>query len=51
MLDNKNIKITRLNKSFNYKNLELFKIIKIINNIIYELKLFNKINIYFIFYL
>ena len=35
MLDNRNIKITRLNKSLNYKNLRLFKIIRVINNIAY----------------
>ena len=39
MLNVKNIKINRLNKSLNYKNMIFFKIIKIINNIIYKLKL------------
>ncbi len=39
ILNNKNIKITRLNKSLNYKNLKLFEIIRVINNMIYELEL------------
>ena len=51
MLDNKNIKIARLNKSLNYKNLKLFKIIKAINNIIYKLKFLDDINIFSIFHL
>ena len=51
MLNNRNIRITRLNKSLNYKNLELYKIVKVINNIIYELKLSNDLNIYLVFYL
>ena len=51
MLNNRNIRITRSNKSLNYKNLELYKIVKVINNIIYELKLPNDLNIYLVFYL
>ena len=51
MLNNRNIKITRLNKSLNYKNLRLFKIVKIINNIVYKLKLLDDINIFSIFHL
>ena len=51
MLNSRNIRIIRSNKSLNYKNLDPFKIIKVINNIIYELKLSNKINVYLIFHL
>ena len=51
MLDNRNIKIIRSNKSLNYKNLEPFRVVRAINNIIYELNLSKKINIYSIFYL
>ena len=51
ILNNRNIKIDRSNKSLDHKNFELFKIIKIINNIIYELKLSERINIFSIFYL
>ena len=50
MLNSRNIKITRLNKSLNYKNLELFKIIRAINNIAYKLKLSNEINVYSMFH-
>ena len=50
IFDNKNIKIFRLNKSFDYKNLGFFFVIKIINNIIYKFKLLNEINIFFVFY-
>ena len=50
MLNNKNIKINRSSKSLNYKNINLYKIIKVINNIIYRLKLSKEINIFFIFY-
>ena len=51
MLNSRNIKIIRLNKSLDYKNLELFQIIRVINNMAYELELSNEINIYSIFYL
>ena len=51
MLDSKNIKTLKLNKSLNHKNLKSFKVIKTINNITYELKLPNKINIYPVFHL
>ena len=52
LLDNKNIKITRFNKLINYKNLGLYKIIKVFNNFTYKLDLFNSINnIYLVFYL
>ena len=40
ILNNRNIKTIKLNKSFNYKNLGSFKIIKIYDNFVYELKLF-----------
>ena len=50
ILNSRNIKIIRLNKSLNYKNLELFRIIRVINNIVYELELSDEINIYSIFY-
>ena len=39
MLNNRNIKTIKLNKSLTYKNLNLFKIIKAYKNSIYELKL------------
>ena len=42
MLNVKNIKTNRSSKSLNYKNINSFKIIKIINNIIYELNLSKK---------
>ena len=51
ILNNRNIRTIRLNKSLNYKNLELYRIVRVINNIIYELKLFDELNIYLIFYL
>ena len=51
MLNSRNIKIIRLNKSLDYKNLKPFKVIKAINNIIYKLELSDEINIYLIFYL
>lgn len=51
MLNIKNIKRNWLSKFLNHKNINFFKILKIINNIIYELKLSKKINIFFIFYL
>ena len=50
MLNDKNIKINRLSKSLNHKNINLYKIIKVINNIIYKLKLSKKINIFSIFH-
>ena len=52
MLDFKNLKIARSNKNLNYKNLKFFKIIRVINNSVYELKLSNNMqNIYSMFYL
>ena len=51
MLDSRNIKTTRLNKSLNYKNLDSFKIVRVINNITYKLKLSKDMNVFSIFYL
>ena len=51
MLDSRNIKTARLNKSLDYKNLGSFKITKVINNMIYELELLDGMNIYPVFYL
>ena len=51
MLNIKNIKTNRSSKSLNYKNINSFRIIKVINNIIYELNLSKKMNIFFIFHL
>ena len=51
MLNTKNIKITKLNNSLDYKNLNLFQIKKIIDNMIYELNLFKlMLNIFFMFH-
>ena len=51
MLNNRNIKIIKLNKFFNYKNLDFFKIVKIYENSIYELKLLTLIRrLCFVFY-
>ena len=52
MLNNRNIKTIKSNKLLNHKNLDLYKIIKIYNNFVYELKLslFMK-RIYLIFHL
>lgn len=52
MLNIKNIKITRFTKLLNYKNITLFKIIRIINNIIYKLNFLKTIaKIFSMFYL
>ena len=51
ILNSRNIKIARPNKFLNYKNLESFKIVRVINNIVYELKLSNRIDSFSIFYL
>ena len=51
MLNNKNIKINRSSKFLNYKNLDFYKIIKVINNMIYKLKLSKRINFFFVFHL
>ena len=51
MLDSRNIRIIRSNKSLDYKNLKLFKIIKAINNMTYKLKLSDEINVYLVFHL
>ena len=51
MLNIKNIKMNRSSKSLNYKNINFYKITRIINNITYKLNLLKEINIFFIFYL
>ena len=52
MLNFKNIIIIRLNKSLEHKNANSYKIVQIINNYNYKLKLFKLIKqIYSIFYL
>ena len=51
MLNSRNIKIVKLNKSFDYKNFESFKIIKS-HELIYELKFsISMKRLYFIFHL
>ena len=51
MLNFRNIKIIKLNKSLDHKNIKSFKIIRAINNSIYKLNLFNTIKkVFFIFY-
>ena len=50
ILDSRNIKIIQPNKFLNYKNLGSFRIIRVINNIVYELELSEEINIFFVFY-
>ena len=52
MLDTRNIKITCLNKLLDHKNLGPFKIIRVINNLVYKLKLLlSMAGIFSIFYL
>ena len=50
MLDSRNIKTTRLNYLLDYKNLGPFPVTRVINNIAYELKLPEGINIYPVFH-
>ena len=51
MLNNRNIKTFKLNKSLNYKNLKIFKIIKF-HELIYKLKFLTSMKrLYFIFHL
>ena len=51
ILNNRNIKIIKPNKLLNYKNFDSYKIIKIYNNFVYELKLSLFIRkMYFIFH-
>ena len=50
MLNVKNIKINRSNKSLNYKNINSFRIIKVINNMTYKLNLSKEINTFSIFH-
>ena len=52
MLNARNIKTVRLSKSLNYKNLKSFKIVCVINNSAYKLKLLKFIkSVYLVFYL
>jgi len=52
ILNTRNIAIAKLSKSLEHKNIDFYKIVKVINNYVYELKLFKSIKlIYFIFYL
>ena len=39
MLDRRNIKALRLSRLLDYKNIDLFKIKRVLNNITYELNL------------
>ena len=39
MLNIRNIKTIYLNKLLDYKNLRLFKVVRVINNLVYKLKL------------
>ena len=50
MLDSRNIKTTRLNYSLDHKNLGPFPVTRVINNMVYELKLPERINIYLVFH-
>ena len=50
MLNSRNIKIIRLNKSLDYKNLGPYRIKRAINNIVYKLNLSKDINIYSVFH-
>ena len=50
MLDSRNIKTTRPNHSLDHKNLGPFPVTRVINNIVYELKLPEGINIYPVFH-
>jgi len=52
MLDIRNIAIAKLSKFLKYKNASFYEIVKVIDNYVYELKLFESIKlIYFVFYL
>ena len=50
ILDSRNIKTTRPNHLLDHKNLGPFPVTRVINNIVYELKLPEGINIYPVFY-
>ena len=50
MLDSRNIKTTRPNYLLDYKNLGPFPVTRVINNMAYELKLPEGINIYPVFH-
>ena len=52
ILNNRNIKTIKSNKSFDHKNLKSFKIIKIYDNSIYHLKLSTSMRkLHFVFHL
>ena len=52
ILDTRNIKTTQLNKSLDHKNLGLYKVVRVINNSIYKLKLLPALEgIFLVFYL
>ena len=51
ILNRRNIKIVRLNKSLDYKNIDSYKIIKILKNITYKLNLSQSLKIHLVFYL
>ena len=50
ILNSRNIKTTRPNHSLDHKNLGPFPVTRVINNIVYELKLPERINIYPVFH-
>ena len=50
MLDSRNIKTARPNKSLDHKNLGPFKIVRVINNMAYELELPDGMNIFPVFH-
>ena len=51
MLNSRIIKIIKSNKSLDYKNLRLFRIVKVYENFVYKLKLSSSIRrLYLIFY-
>ena len=51
MLDVRYLKIMRSNKSFDYKNFESFRVIRVINNCVYELKFSQTMNeCFFVFH-
>jgi len=51
MLNLKNINIVKLNKFLKYKNANFYKIVRVINNHVYKLKLLESIKlIYLVFH-
>lgn len=52
ILNNRNIKIVKSNKLLNYKNIKSNKIIRVIDNLIYKLKLLDSLKkVFLVFYL